>query len=185
LSDRLRSAPNLTVAQHGTDHVNRRPPGQPPNEYPSATSAAEVGLAIAAARRRMAEAGLEPSVYVPPWNQVDETLLKALQHVGYRVYSAALDDHALPGLVQIGAQLDIMRWGRTPPRFRGEARIWDSLRRRLRVARRCGQFQRSVGLLTHHLAHDAAAWRFLETFLVFADDRFQWSTIETVAKLYP
>jgi len=176
LADGVSAAPGLTVAQHGTDHINRRPPGQSPNEYPPEASAVEIGVSIAAGRRRMADAGLEPLLYVPPWNHVDETLIEALRYAGYRTYSAASNPHALAGLVQIGAQIDIMRWGRRRPCFRGEARIWDSLRRCLRIARRSGQFRQPIGLLTHHLAHDAAAWGFLERFLVFADDAFQWST---------
>ncbi len=180
LADRVRGAPGLTVAQHGTDHINRRSAGQPPNEYPPEAKATDVALAIAAARRRMAAAGLEPLLYVPPWNQVDQTLLDALRQVGYSAYSAASDHQAANGLVQIGAQLDILRWGRASPCFRGETRIWDGLRRRLRAARRAGQFHHPIGLLTHHLAHDEDAWRFLERFLIFADDAFQWSPFETV-----
>ncbi len=180
LADRIRATPGVSVAQHGTDHVNRRPAGQSPNEYPPDMSAVEVGAAIAFARQRMAAAGMAPLAYVPPWNQVDRTLLEALRGVGYRTYSAAADHQAAADLIQIGAQLDIMRWGQGRPRFLGEARILDRLRRRLRTARRSAQFHHPVGLLTHHLAHDAAAWRFLETFLVFADDAFQWIALETV-----
>jgi hypothetical protein len=55
------------------------------------------------------------------------------------------------------------------------------LTRLLARRRRAGDFDAPIGLLTHHLAHDEAAWAFLEWFLAFGRRRFRWRGFEQLA----
>nr|QQZ49375.1 hypothetical protein JKL49_20480 [Phenylobacterium glaciei] len=52
-------------------------------------------------------------------------------------------------------------------RFRGEGRILERLRELLAERRQAGLWAAPVGLLTHHLDHDEAAWRFLDRFIAW------------------
>lgn len=185
LAGGLHGVRRLTIAQHGVDHINRRPPGKSPCEYDLATRAPQVCLAIKTARRAMTQAGLAPAAYVPPWNQVDDVLLEALPPAGFTVLSGGAERLATTTLSQVGAQLDIMRWSRTPPRFRGWGRVLNTLRRRLKTHRRVAEPDLPIGLLTHHLAHDEEAWRFLAWFIAFADRNFQWCSFEEAQPLCP
>jgi hypothetical protein len=48
--------------------------------------------------------------------------------------------------------------------------------------RRAGALPRDpVGLLTHHLDHDDAAWTFLEWFVAWAGPRFEWVDLSAAA----
>jgi hypothetical protein len=172
LAARLGDESALTVSQHGIDHVDRRP-GEA-SEYPAGTTPEAMAAQIEAARARMVGAGLAPSVYTPTWNRIDAALAAAIPLAGFEALSAASAARAAPGLRRLDADLDILRW-KGGVRFRGRRPIFRSLARQLRERRRAGDFARPIGLLTHHLAHDEAAWDFLAAFLALADDRFDWT----------
>lgn len=160
LAARLGPEPNVTIGQHGVDHRNRRAVG-PPSEYPAPPSFAEFERRIAGGRARLQAAGLSPTFYTPPWNAIDPGLGPAAAAAGYRLLSASADAPApVDGLAYASAELDILSWKRGGV-FKGTGRVLSALGRALSARRRAGDLQRPVGLLTHHLAHDAAAWRFL------------------------
>jgi hypothetical protein len=171
LATRLRGERAVTVSQHGVDHVDRRP-GEA-SEYPAGTTPEAMAAQIRAARARMVEAGLAPGLYTPTWNRIDAALAAAIPLAGFEAVSAASTARPVPGLKRLDADLDILRWKRRV-RFRGRRPIFRSLARQLRERRTGGDFTRPVGLLTHHLVHDEAAWSFLGGFLAFADARFVW-----------
>jgi hypothetical protein len=68
---------------------------------------------------------------------------------------------------RLDTHLDLMRW-KSAARFRGAARFLLRARRLLVERRTMGAWDQPLGLLTHHLDHDEAAWRFLEAFLPIA-----------------
>jgi hypothetical protein len=160
-STRLSGLASVSVGQHGVDHVNRRPAGEPPSEYPGATSMEAIAAKIIAGRDAMRSAGLEPCFFTPPWNAVQPELPAALDAAGYAVLCAGDDT------------VDVLRW-KGGPRFKGSTAVLRGIRRRLKERRQAGAFARPVGLLTHHLAHDAPTWRFLEVILPWLDQRVEW-----------
>jgi len=184
LARRLSGVRDLTVSQHGVDHQNRRAPGADPNEHPPGTSAAAIAERIAAGRRRMEAAGLTPRFYTPPWNHIDDLLPDALAQAGFTSLSASAAGRATIGFSRLDSHLDILRW-KPGPRFRGDGRVILSLVKRLRDRRRAGDFTAPIGLLTHHLAHDEAAWTFLEGFLRLARTRFAWVSFGAWAAARP
>jgi len=176
LAAHLLGAPSVNFAQHGVHHHNRRPPGEPPGEHRRDSSVEMVADAVLHGREAMIKVGLHPDLYVPPWNQLDETHIAALPGAGYSVLSAGMRSLTTPCLTQISAEIDIMCWRDARPRFRGSGRILGAVRAQLQRRRRAGALGSPIGLLTHHLEHDAPAWRFLEWLAPFLDESFRWCT---------
>lgn len=161
---------SVFVGQHGVAHANRRRPGEPDAEFPPWQAPEVIATAIAAAWPRIAALPGSLPVFVPPWNAVHPALEVALCRLGLALSAAGesvLD--AAP------AQLDVLRWRRGPT-FRGRDSCLRRLRRMLRQRRLAGAWAQPVGLLTHHLAHDIQAWRFVEELLArtHADRRVLW-----------
>ena len=180
LAARLTSSANITVSQHGIDHANRAAPGQPASEYEPNVRRADKAERIAQGRRTLEAAGLEPAFYTPPWNQIDPDLPKVLPAAGYDRMSAYDGMPVAAGLIRVDCNLDVMRW-KGGARFRGWGPTLRRLTRLLRQRRRAGDFDRPIGLLTHHLQQDSRAWGFLEWFLAFTRRRFTWRSYEALA----
>ncbi|HEY0437010.1 MAG TPA: polysaccharide deacetylase [Phenylobacterium sp.] len=182
LAVRLTRAPLVVAAQHGLDHLNRRK-GPEAGEFPHDWTRPEV---IAALRRGWSLMGPLPRttrVFVPPWNDVHPQLPAALGAAGYAAWSASgelseLDDNP-SGLSRIDVHLDLLRW-RGGARFRGEGRFLRALANELRRRRLAGRWSAPIGLLTHHLDHDAAAWAFLTRFLAWSarEPALEWTALE-------
>lgn len=156
--------PGVELAIHGFRHENRAQPGRPSGEVVDGDSLAEVLASLDTALAAFARAGVRPSLFVPPWNNVHRTLETALavRGLGLSGYDGMLAPEALPP--RIDAHLDLMRWKPTA-RFRGARRFLDRARRLLAERRRKRAWNEPIGLLTHHLDHDEAAWRFLALIL--------------------
>ncbi len=107
-------------------------------------------------------------ILVPPHNRIAEAVVQGLAELGFQGLSTLGPRAAVapaPGLVQVNTHLDIMHWP-DPRGFLGEAESLEILVAQLRD-RRLGAADAAepTGLLTHHPAHDAAAWGFLEALL--------------------
>jgi peptidoglycan/xylan/chitin deacetylase (PgdA/CDA1 family) len=176
LAERLRSEPGVTIGQHGVDHQNRRD-SAPPSEYPAPPTIAALQASISGGQGRLQAAGLSPAFYTPPWNAVDPALPDALAHLGVPILSAGRAPIAHAGVQCLSAEIDILSW-KHGPRFKGARRILSALRRALVDRRAARALGRPIGLLTHHLVHDAAAWRFLGHALPWLDRRFDWVSVD-------
>ena len=159
LGERLRTARELCVAIHGLAHRNHAPPGEKPAEFGAHraldTLRADAAAGLRLARDRVPEAALLP-VFVPPWNRLAPELAAALPDLGYRGLSA-VPGPEVPGLSRLDATLDPIDWRGTR-----SLRDPDALLRDLADAVAGG---RTIGLLTHHLAHDEAVWAFVEALI--------------------
>ena len=97
---------------------------------------------------------------VPPWNRISADLVPHLPGLGLRWLSAFgkdLPHEPSPGLVQIDCQLDIMNW-----RVRRSQPSNLLVDRLAALVRERGPASAPIGILTHHLVHDEAAWAFLD-----------------------
>jgi hypothetical protein len=173
LAARLARTTLVTVVQHGVDHQNRRS-GPAAGEFPHDWSQAELEIALRRGWSLLQTVPRARAVYVPPWNDAHPRLAAALSACGYAGWSANGGLGRRPedpeGLPRMDAHLDLMRW-RGGARFRGRGRILRTLAGELARRRRAGLWDAPVGLLTHHLAHDEPAWRFLEAFLAWTARR--------------
>lgn len=169
LGARLAQAQAVSVVQHGVDHQNRRI-GAAAGEFPPEWRRIRVATQIRAGWRRMSVLPAAEQVFVPPWNDVHPELPIVLSDCGYRGWSAwgQMEEEGTP--TRIDAHLDLMRW-KGGARFRGEAKFLGELRGLLTARRRAGQWHAPVGLLTHHLVHDEAAWSFLGRFIGWSQGR--------------
>jgi len=148
--------PRVSVLQHGTDHRNRAGPQEKKTEFPASEPDAQALARLAAAAERLRRMAGERAlpVLVPPWNRMRQELAGKLASLGF--IGLSQDGKARPaaGLRQVNTHIDIVAWheGR---RFIGEEQA-------LSAALELMQATSPVGWLTHHEAHDEAAWRFLE-----------------------
>ncbi|RWY68726.1 polysaccharide deacetylase family protein [Rhizobium sp. WSM1325] len=160
LAARLAEEKSVAVAVHGWSHTNHAGPQGKKQELggerPAEAVLGELGEGFRLLRR------LHPArflpVLVPPWNRIDAALIPALPALGFAalsVYGRAKQDGPMPLL---NTHVDIIDWHGTRG-GRGEAELVAEL-----VAELDDRFaggDEPLGVLTHHLVHDVAAWDFL------------------------
>jgi len=171
LGERLARACLVTPIQHGADHQNRRN-GPVGGEFPHHWPQDQLEAALREGWSRIEGLPRARPVFAPPWNDIHPALPAALAACGFAGWSAEGTLGAGPVLARADAHLDLMRW-RGGARFRGRWRILKALTAELTRRRRAGLWDAPIGLLTHHLDHDEAAWRFLEAFLIWTVEQRQ------------
>lgn len=162
-----RRHPLVAPCQHGIAHRNHAPPGaracELGGERSDAVVLAELARAAASMDRVFGAEGWR-RILVPPWNRIRDSLVPHLPAAGYRglsTFSSGGAQPSGPGPKRIDCDLDIIDW-RNGRRGRSAADLCTRLAGLLPSARAS---DRAIGLLTHHLAHDAACWDFLDRLL--------------------
>lgn len=178
LADFLSGEPLLDPAVHGYAHRNHAPPGEKAQEFPLHRGTEVIRTQLAAGRQRLADLFGKrlTGIYVPPWNRISAEVAQLLPGVGFSALSAFGSRPLLgPGRrpFQINTHVDIIDW-RGSRGGRDPAWLARELAAQLELARI--QNRDYVGVLTHHLVHDDAAWRSLELLMAFAaeEDAVQW-----------
>ncbi|API56403.1 polysaccharide deacetylase (plasmid) [Rhizobium leguminosarum] len=183
LAVRLAEEAGVAVAVHGWSHTNHAGPERKKQEL-GGERAAEAVLGELGEGFRLLER-LHPArflpVLVPPWNRIDATLIPALPGLGFAalsVYGRAKQDGPMPLL---NTHVDIIDWHGTRG-GRSEAELVAEL-----VAELDDRFAGSdepIGVLTHHLVHDAAAWDFLSALFATTarHPAVRWSPASTLLK---
>lgn len=162
---RVEAEPAVEIAIHGFKHVNRQPPGQGFGEVVPEDSLEWVRAQLRATVMAFHRAGSQPTLFVPPWNNLAPQLTEAARDSSITAISAFDQDQDCEGdVTRLDAHLDVLRW-KGGGRFRGRWRFLSRLRRLLTERRMSGRWDEPIGLLTHHLDHDAATWAFLDQFL--------------------
>ena len=165
----LANWPLASVLQHGIGHRNHAPAGAKNSEFPAGRPLAEIllGLEEGLARLQNAFGPRFLPVLTPPWNRIADHLLPYLPPLGFCGLSRFSEPpfeapNPVAGLCEINAQVDVIDWHGS----RGFAGLDVVLPRLIGhlAARRTGRAAPDVptGILTHHLVHDTATWRFLE-----------------------
>lgn len=149
------------IALHGFAHVNHAGLGEKKQELGPHRPAATVLDELGQGRDRLNALfpGRTAGMLVPPWNRIAADLVPHLPGLGLRWLSAfGPEPPTTPAanLVRIDCQLDIMDWRtrRSHPADILAVRLADLVRQRRRTPG-------PIGILTHHLVHDEAAWTFL------------------------
>lgn len=174
LAKALAGVRDVTLVQHGVDHRNRAAEGEGSGEFAVEATAQTIGEALDAGWARLAGLPGALKVFVPPWNAIHPALPQALtaeDYVGWSAWAQTRPEGAPP---RLDAHLDVLRW-KGGGRFRGQGAIYGRLTRLLSERRRAGEWGAPIGLLTHHLDHDAATWTFLDRFLRRGD--FDWRSL--------
>lgn len=165
LAARLSQVSSIDLLQHGYAHSNHAPIGEKKAELgperPAMMVLGELGTGWLALERLFGPAVLP--ILVPPWNRIAPGLVPALPEIGFRGLSTfGIRPHPRPvsGWVQVNTHIDIIDW-RTR-RFAGTEAVLGAFARALAAAR--VESGEPLGLLSHHLAMDEAAWDFLNSF---------------------
>ena len=156
----------VDVLVHGFAHVNHAPPGARKSEYPSGRIAPDE---LREGRERLEDLFGDPAlpVFVPPWNRMGEDAAGALPAAGYEVLSGYRGRPEGP-LPHLDTHVDLVDW-RGGRRFAGVETVLGALVAALATRRRAGD-PGPTGVLSHHLVHDAAGWRFLEALLAWGEE---------------
>jgi peptidoglycan/xylan/chitin deacetylase (PgdA/CDA1 family) len=162
LADFLRIKPLISVAVHGWDHVNHASAQEKKQELGPHRDESLVlsQLGEGLARIRSLFGGTAVPMLVPPWNRISPALIDRLPALGYEALSV-FGPERQGAIKLVNTQVDIIDWkgsrgGREADILYGEAAAY--------LDGQHGQSP-SLGILTHHLVHDGAAWRFLDDFL--------------------
>jgi hypothetical protein len=165
LAARLAQAPEVDLLQHGYAHTNHAPPGDKKIELgphrPAMFVLGELGTGRLALERLFGRRVLP--VLVPPWNRIAPGLVPTLPEIGYgglSTFGPRRRAHPVAGLLQVNTHIDVIDW--KTRRFAGVAEVLAAFVQAL-AASRTGTAE-PVGLLSHHLAMDEAAWDFLQSF---------------------
>jgi hypothetical protein len=162
----LAAGADLALCQHGWNHDNHAPSDQSKAELGAHRPRAVVLGELARGWLKLSGlfANARP-ILVPPHNRIAKDVADELAKGGYRGLSTfGPRKKPRPGLVHVNAHCDIMDWRSRA--FSGEGPALGFLVAHLR-AKLDGAADPAepTGLLTHHLAHDEAAWNFAETAL--------------------
>ncbi|WP_432816617.1 polysaccharide deacetylase family protein [Sulfitobacter sp. JB4-11] len=168
LADLLKKQPRVVPMVHGWAHQNHAPEGKKKAEFGHPRETATPELAMAYARLKDLLAFENDMFFVPPWNRIDASVVSALPAAGYAGVSTFTPRNAacpMPGLVQINTHLDPIYW-----RGGGGVVPADQLISALVALlqdRRAGRTDATepLGILTHHLVHDADIWAFTRAVL--------------------
>jgi peptidoglycan/xylan/chitin deacetylase (PgdA/CDA1 family) len=154
MADRLATEPHVTVAVHGWSHRNYAGPEEKKQELGAHRPAAEVFNELKRGFDQLAalHGPQFAPVLVPPWNRISPEVVAGLPGLGFEALSVFGPETPEP-LKIINTHVDLIDWHGT----RG-GRPSAILLEELASALESGT---PVGLLTHHLVHDAAAWDFL------------------------
>lgn len=171
LADYLLDGPRGELAVHGWAHVNHALAGSKSQEFPTHRPRQQILTEIEQAKQRVdALTGSRAlPIYVPPWNRIAIEVAELLPAFGFCALSAfgpASIFKGEPPLLELNTHVDIIDWRGTRG-ARDPDRLVGDVAQALRWSRDNGDLP--VGVLTHHLVHDEAAWRFLgELFTVTA-----------------
>lgn len=152
LAGRLGKEAHASVAVHGWAHKNHAPAGEKSQELgdhrPAEQVLAELGegfksLAMLHGKRCV-------PMLVPPWNRIAPAVVAGLPELGFEALSV-FGPEKPAALKILNTHVDIIDWRVTRGGRPAEAVIADLVR--------VSQSQAGpIGLLTHHLVHDTAAW---------------------------
>lgn len=154
LGERLSREAHVRVAVHGWAHVNHAAPGQKSQELglhrPVAATLAE--LARGFTHLQSLHGAQFTPVLVPPWNRIAPEVAAGLPALGFRALSVFGPEQPAPVRI-LNTHVDVMDWRGT----RGGRPVPILMEELAAALHRGGP----VGVLTHHLVHDAAAWDFM------------------------
>ncbi len=152
LADRLAGENRVSVAVHGWAHKSYAGAGEKNQELGDHRPAQEVLAELGEGFGKLSalHAGRFVPMLVPPWNRIAPSVVAGLPGIGFRALSVFGPEKPAP-LKMLNTHVDIIDWRGTRGGREAEAVIADLVR--------VSQAQEGpIGLLTHHLVHDQAAW---------------------------
>ncbi|MGQ3211887.1 MAG: polysaccharide deacetylase family protein [Shinella sp.] len=152
LVGRLARESHASVAVHGWAHKSHASSGEKNQELGPHRPEEQVLAELGASLETLAtlHAGRFVPMLVPPWNRIAPAVVAGLPGLGFEALSVFGPEKPAP-LKVLNTHVDIIDWRGTRGGRAGEAVIADLIR----VSQ---SHEGPIGLLTHHLVHDSAAW---------------------------
>lgn len=160
LAELVEQLPLISVAVHGWDHANHAPASEKKQELGLHRGEDVVLGRLAEGLERISGLFGDRAVplLVPPWNRIAQPLLRHLTSLGYEALSVFGPERVDAPVRLVNTHVDIIDWKGN----RGGRPI-DTLYAEAATHLQCNEGpQVNLGVLTHHLVHDAAAWAFLD-----------------------
>lgn len=156
LAHRLSLARDVSVAVHGWSHTNYAGTDEKKQELGNHRPQDDVLAELRRGFTRLRELHRPRFVplLVPPWNRISPDIVKRLHELGF-VGLSTYGDEKPTSVLSINTQVDIIDWKGT----RGGYAV-DYLATQMTIQLHEGRS--SIGILSHQLVHDEAAWLFLE-----------------------
>ena len=201
LSQRIGSLPLglVEILPHGWAHTNHAAPPAKKSEFGPDRPLADRLNEAARGLKRLQD-GFGPHVtplFTPPWNRLDPALLPHLPSAGMRGVSTSgprTGALAAPDLLRLNIHLDPIDWRGSRSLAAPQTQIdrFTALLAARRApdshaaARPAPDPTEPIGLLTHHLDHDAAIWAFLDALLRHLSQRkpLKWWTARMALRLH-
>ncbi len=169
LAARLAGELLVSPCQHGIAHRNNAAEGAPSLELGGTRPVEDLLAELAAGRSRLLDLFGDrlSGILVPPWNRMAPQVAARLHELGFTGLSTWSWQRKGTRLPELNTQIDVMDW---TGGHRGRDLAWtaDELLRRLVQAREKGGAP--LGILTHHLVHDARAWATLDRLVAWLTD---------------
>lgn len=178
LSERLARHPSVAVTLHGWSHTNYAPEGEKSQELGDHRCIEDTLAELHRGIERLStlhQHRYEP-VLVPPWNRISDSVLSRVHELGIEAVSVfgqeMVDQHEGLRVRLINTQVDVIDWRGTRG-GRSTINLIEEILLQLRQGRS------TIGVLSHHLVHDSAAWAFLEKLFIAttAETRCRWVSI--------
>lgn len=163
----VRDNPLRFPAAHGLWHRNHAGPADKKIELGGGRSVEAVLADLEESRDLMAQAfgALAVNMLVPPWNRISNAAAESVSATGFDVLSTYGWKPSTASVDHLNTHVDLIDW-QSGRQGKPATRIASEITEALRVAR--DKDFAPIGILTHHLAHDAAAWTTLKAL-------FNWS----------
>lgn len=183
LARRLDESPQASVALHGWSHANHAPEGQKKQELGLFRPVDIVmeELRAGAAKLSCLHGDRFVPMLVPPWNRIDDAFVARLDAIGICALSVFGPERS-GAVPEINTHIDVIDWKLTRGGRRDSILIGEILERLAHLE----NVDATVGILTHHLDHDAQVWRFLEQLFVLTSTHpaCYWAPVSKVLDGY-
>ena len=162
---RIKTEPQIKIAQHGFRHINHAAENEKKCEYPKGRLIAEVKSELHTGKARLQKDFGKQflSVFVPPWNRMDDKFLPYLIESGFKGISMFKGTRQTYPIKRIDSQIDIINW-KQGKKFIGTENFIEALTQEIKSG------QKEIGILTHHKIHDKQVTSFLLDFYKFVTD---------------
>ncbi len=163
LKSLLETTPHFIGAVHGWAHQNHAPASEKKQELGAHRPIDVVCAELASALQRTTELCGDRAmpILVPPWNRISAEVVRNLPHLGFAglsTFAEAFTEPAIAGLEVQNSHVDIIDWRGN----RGGRPTTDLIKEMVTAIEQRTPGEQPIGILSHHLVHDAAAWAFLD-----------------------
>jgi hypothetical protein len=183
LAARLRHVSRVAVLQHGWTHANHAAPGAKKIELGGGRPVDDILSDLNLGREKLARLFGEAflPILVPPWNRIADDVAERLGETGLAGLSTFGPRRARR---QVNTHLDIFDWKGTRGPMRREQAMAILAGE---IERRCEDDEEPIGILTHHLRHEAESWSLLEELaaLLANHPAASWPTAAELFRLRP